>query len=56
MLHGCSIADNSLIGIGAVVLNNAKIGSNCVIGANSFIPPEKKSLTIRSSLVSQERL
>jgi carbonic anhydrase/acetyltransferase-like protein (isoleucine patch superfamily) len=26
MLHGCSIGDNSLIGIGAVILNNAKIG------------------------------
>ena len=34
MLHGCTIGDNSLIGIGAVILNNAKIGNNCVIGAN----------------------
>ena len=42
MLHGCTIADNTLIGIGAIVLNNAKIGSNCVIGANSFIPPVKE--------------
>ena len=42
MLHGCTIADNTLIGIGAIILNNAKIGSNCVIGANSFIPPGKE--------------
>ena len=31
MLHGCTIRDNSLIGIGAVILNNAKIGKNCII-------------------------
>ena len=30
MLHGCTIGDNSLIGIGAVILNNAKIGKNCI--------------------------
>ena len=42
MLHGCTIADNTLIGIGAIILNHAKIGSNCVIGANSFIPPGKE--------------
>src|ERR1700761_6663974 len=29
MLHGCTIGDNSLIGIGAVVLNGARIGRNC---------------------------
>ena len=29
MLHGCTIGDESLIGIGAVVLNGAKIGKNC---------------------------
>ena len=38
MLHGCRVGDNSLIGIGAVVLNNARIGSNCLIGAGSLIP------------------
>ena len=37
MLHGCSIGDNSLIGINAVVLNGAKIGKNCLIGANALI-------------------
>ncbi len=37
MLHGCQIGDNSLIGIGAVVLNHATIGKNCIIGANSLI-------------------
>lgn len=38
MLHGCTIGDNSLIGINAVVLNGAKIGNNCLIGANALIP------------------
>ena len=37
MLHGCTIGDNSLIGIGAVILNNAKIGKNCLIGAKALI-------------------
>ena len=41
MLHGCTIGDNSLIGIGAVILNNAKIGNNCVIGAKSLITENK---------------
>lgn len=42
MLHGCTIADNTLIGIGATVLNGAKIGSNCIIGAHALIPEGKE--------------
>ena len=38
MLHGCEIGDYSLIGIGAVVLNKARIGKHCIIGANALIP------------------
>ena len=41
MLHGCTIGDNTLIGIGAIILNNTKIGSNCLIGAHAFIPEGK---------------
>ena len=41
MLHGCEIGDNSLIGIGAVVLNGARIGKNCLIGANALITEGK---------------
>lgn len=37
MLHGCTIGDNSLIGIGATVLNGAVIGKNCLIGGHAFI-------------------
>ena len=42
MLHGCSIGDNSLIGINAVILNGAKIGKNCLIGANSLVTENKE--------------
>ena len=38
MLHGCSVGDYSLIGIGATVLNGVTIGKNCLIGAHAFIP------------------
>ena len=37
MMHGCTIGENSLIGMNAVVLNGAKIGKNCLIGANTLI-------------------
>ena len=41
MLHGCTIGENSLIGIGAIILNRAVIGKNCLIGAGSLIPEGK---------------
>lgn len=42
MLHGCTIGDETLIGIGSTVLNRAKIGKNCIIGAHSLIPEGKE--------------
>jgi len=42
MLHGCTIGDESLIGIGAVVLNGAKIGRNCLVGAGSLVTEGKE--------------
>jgi carbonic anhydrase/acetyltransferase-like protein (isoleucine patch superfamily) len=41
MLHGCTIGDDTLIGIGSVVLNGARIGKNCLIGANTLITEGK---------------
>ncbi|WDR02130.1 gamma carbonic anhydrase family protein [Devosia algicola] len=41
MLHGCTIGDNSLIGMGATVLNGATIGNNCLIGAGALITEGK---------------
>jgi carbonic anhydrase/acetyltransferase-like protein (isoleucine patch superfamily) len=42
MLHGCTIGDGTLVGIQAVVLNNAKIGRNCVVGAGSVVTEGKE--------------
>lgn len=42
LLHGCSIGNNTLIGMGAMVMNGAKIGDNCLIGANSLITEGKE--------------
>ena len=41
-LHGCSIGDNSLIGIQSIVLNGAKIGRNCLVGAGSLVTEGKE--------------
>lgn len=37
ILHGCTIGDNCLIGMGAIVMDLAKIGSNCIVGAGSLV-------------------
>lgn len=41
MLHGCTIGDDSLIGIGAIVLNGAKIGKACLVGAGALVTEGK---------------
>ena len=41
MLHGCTIGENSLVGIGAIVLNKAVIGKNCLIGAGATVTEGK---------------
>jgi carbonic anhydrase/acetyltransferase-like protein (isoleucine patch superfamily) len=50
MLHGCSIGAGSLIGIKAVILNNARIGKQCIIGANALVT-EGKQIPDRSLVV-----
>ncbi|MCZ4257581.1 gamma carbonic anhydrase family protein [Sulfitobacter sp. G21635-S1] len=42
MLHGCTIGDNTLIGMGATILNGARIGRNCLIGAGALITEGKE--------------
>ena len=42
MLHGCTVKENSLVGIGAIILNGAKIGRNCLIGAGALVPEGKE--------------
>ncbi|MBL4759004.1 MAG: gamma carbonic anhydrase family protein [Rhizobiales bacterium] len=41
-LHGCTIGENTLIGMGATILNGAKIGKNCIVGANALVPEGKE--------------
>lgn len=38
ILHGCTVADNTLIGMGTTVLNGAVIGRDCIVGAGSLVP------------------
>lgn len=37
IIHGCSIGNDSLIGMGAILLNGAQIGKNCIIGAGALV-------------------
>ncbi len=41
MLHGCTIGDNSLVGMGAIVLNGARIGENSLVGAGALVTEGK---------------
>jgi len=41
ILHGCTIGDNSLVGMGATILNGAVIGQNCLVGAGALITENK---------------
>ena len=42
ILHGCTIGENSLVGMGATILNGAKIGRNCLVGANALVTEGKE--------------
>lgn len=41
VLHGCTVGNNSLIGINSVVMNGVQIGNNCLIGSNTLITEDK---------------
>lgn len=41
IVHGCTVDDNTLIGMGAIILNGAKIGKNCIIAAGALVPQNK---------------
>ena len=61
MLHGCTIGDETLIGIGAIVLNGARIGKNCLVGAGALVSGSKpppvfgKAMTSRIESVPASR-
>ena len=42
IIHGCTINDNVLVGMGAIVMNNVEIGEGCIIGAGTLLPQNKK--------------
>lgn len=42
IVHGCTVGDNTLIGMGATILNNARIGRNCIVGANALVTEGKE--------------
>lgn len=44
ILHGCRLHDRVLVGMGAIVMDNAEVASDCLIGAGSLIPPGKRFL------------
>ncbi len=41
ILHGCTIGNNTLIGMGSIIMNKAVVGNNCIIGAGTLIPGGK---------------
>lgn len=41
IIHGCTIGNNTLIGMGAIVLNRAVVGNNCIIGAGTIVTEGK---------------
>lgn len=37
IVHGCAVGDNTLIGMGAIILDGARVGANCIVGAGSLV-------------------
>jgi len=42
ILHGCRIANRCIIGMGSTIMDDVEIGEECIIGANTLLPPGKK--------------
>ena len=56
VVHGCTVGDNTVIGMGSIVLSGAVIGSNCIIGAGSLVTGKCGFLTIPSPLAIPQKL
>lgn len=60
IVHGCTIGNNCLIGMGAIVMNHAVIGDNCIVGAGALVTEgkvfEEGSLIIGSPARSVRKL
>lgn len=59
IVHGCTVGDNCLIGMGSIILNGAVIGDNCIIGAGTVvtegknIPPNSLVMGVPGKVVRQ---
>ncbi len=42
VVHGCTVEDDCLIGMGAILLNGARIGAGCIVGANALVTENKE--------------
>ena len=42
IIHGCEVGDNTLIGMGAIIMNGARIGKNCIVGAGALVTQNAK--------------
>lgn len=42
IVHGCEVGDNTVVGMGAIILNGAKVGKNCIIGAGALVTEGKE--------------
>jgi len=42
VLHGCTVGDNCLVGMGSIILDGAEIGDNCIVAAGALVPPGMK--------------
>lgn len=42
IVHGCTIGENTLIGMGSTVMNGVRVGRNCLVGAGALMPPGKE--------------
>lgn len=41
IIHGCTIEDETIVGMGAILLDNVIVGAHCIIGAGTVVPPGK---------------
>ena len=55
IVHGCKIGDNTMIGMGAILMNGCKIGKNCIIGAGALVTQNVEIPDIFLYLLSQTR-
>ena len=37
IVHGCTVGDNTVVGMGAILLNGARVGKNCIVGAGAVV-------------------